>query len=223
MSSGLLGKRVTVLLVACQWSSASRTAKWVKTISLPRAGFTEEMSHSRDENNNYRLRALPLTASISQYSFFFLFFVGGFNVPEESGVVALVHRWVICRIRFLRGSRLASPPPSLVQFVLSLHRCKQYFLGTHKLAAHRNKQAARGIINSVELSYKHSWRPGRRDPWGLFTGESQRRPTERCFVRGAGLEEAFRCFSLIFAVYFSPLTLKTNDVGIFSFWIIWKK
>lgn len=44
------------------------------------------MSHSRDENNNYRLRALLLTASISH------FFVGGFNVPEESGVIARVHR-----------------------------------------------------------------------------------------------------------------------------------
>lgn len=51
----------------------------------------------------------------------------------------------------------------------------------------------------------------------LFTGESQRRPTERCSVMGAGLEEAFRCTALVFAVDFSPLTLKTDDVGIFSF------
>lgn len=150
---------------------------------------------SVDENNNYRLKVSPLTAPVSLSSS-----AGGFQGSgwaEES------------LLRFLFGSSCPPPahPQNPEQFVLLLRRsslCKQYFLGgwlgvglgegplLNLQHTETNKQLR--IINSVALSSKHGWRPGRGEDWrtaeilrGCFAGECQgRRQNREMFSHEAG-------------------------------------
>lgn len=151
---------------------------------------------SVDENNNYRLKVSPLTASVSLSSS-----AGGFQGSGRAEESLLL---------FLFGSSCPPHPQNPEQFVLLLRRCsslcKQYFLGgwlgvglgegplLNLQHTETNKQLR--IINSVAPSAKHGWRPGRGEDWrtaeilrGCFAGECHRKKPEQRDVQSRGREE----------------------------------
>lgn len=113
---------------------------WVKTTSLPRAGFIGKTSHTQ------RIKTV-----ITNWSLALILCTYAIQFFEASLLLLDSYYYIICHIEFSWYMELICCP--LVQFVLCLRefavRPRVIFFATCKHVTHRNKQAVQWILHKA--------------------------------------------------------------------------